>query len=175
MTHRDVMKGANLFTPIQRMKLINITDNILKSTPNLDRSYLEMAFVFDASLDGEYLKEMTSDIIKALKNHNDIYKNVRTNTLLWYSDDELIKEVTPMPILQMGTYFDKIHNKSGKKTWDFITAQLKLFYARSKIIILIGKDNYDCINEKQVMDNLSPFLKRKLLIVTDDEIKKYGM
>ncbi len=168
-----------MITPIQRMKIVNMADNIIKMTPNIDSKNLEIAFVFDGNEEANYLKEVTADIIKALKMHSEIYRNVRTNTIFWKNDANIIKEVTPMPMLQMGRYFDeKYQSASGEdilqeQTWDEITRQLKLFYARAKLVILIGKGDYEIKDEKQVKENFAPFLKRKMLIVTNNDIKKY--
>lgn len=163
-----------MLNSVQRMKLINMSDNILKTTPNLEIKSLELAFVFDTQNSAKYLKNITADIVKALKMHSDIYKNVRTNTIIWESDTSIKKDVTPMPFLQMGSFFeDIVVNINDERSWDEITLQLKKFYARSKLVILIGEGNYKIEDRERIKENLAPFLQKKMLIVTSDNVKKF--
>ena len=46
---------------------------------------------------------------------------------------------------------------------DKLTGYLKKFQARSKLIIVVSDGNYRIEDEKTVQENLSPFLRRKMI------------
>lgn len=46
---------------------------------------------------------------------------------------------------------------------------MKLFYARSKVILLLTDGNYIVKDEKAVSEALNPFLKRKLVLIERGE------
>ena len=55
------------------------------------------------------------------------------------------------------------------KCMDELVRQLKLFYARSKLIILLT-DREPTVNDEQtVKNNMQPFLRKKLIYAVKDE------
>lgn len=154
---------------ICKIKLKNYIEQVLHAPGNFTQSTLEMALVFDASIETDRLEKFTKDLISILKQHSDVFKNVRVNTVYWKSNMELIKEVTPMPLLILGKYFeadDKVYCRE-KKSIDELTRQLKLFYARSKLILVISKGDFKIDSVDNVYDNLKPFLGRKLIWIVE--------
>ena len=65
-----------------------------------------MALVVDCNLETQTAKENVQAMIKALKSHSETFRNVRLNVVWWKSDEEIVTEVTPMTVLQMGTPFE---------------------------------------------------------------------
>ena len=51
------------------------------------------------------------------------------------------------------------------KSADELMRQLKLFYARSKLILIITDGNYKIVDEAKAQEYLNPFLKRKILVI----------
>lgn len=155
---------------ICKIKLKNYIEQVLHAPGNFTQNTLEMAVVFDASIETERLEKFTKELISTLKQHSDVFKNVRVNTIYWKNSIEFIKEVTPMPLLMLGKYFeaaDKVCCKESKSI-DELTRQLKLFYARSKLILVISKGDLKIDSIDSVYNSFKPFLGRKLIWIVED-------
>lgn len=174
-----------MLTDIQLLKIKNSVMRILHVPGNYNGGILEMAIVADYHMPLEELNEISKKIANGLKHQNETFRNVRLNLIKWVSDENMIKEVSSLPNLQMGRAFadyEKAANnflhedaecKKGEvKTLDELLRQLKLFYARSKIIIVLTDGSYKVADEKKVWEHLNPFLRRKLLIVQPAEAPK---
>ena len=64
------------------------------------------------------------------------------------------------------------------KRIDPLFANLKLFQARSKLILLLSDGQFFVEDEEQCMESLKPFLGRKMLLLLDevsDEIEKLAL
>lgn len=162
-----------MFTQIQLLQMKNAVMRVLHVPGNYSGGILEMAVVADYHLPSEELKDACSEIAGALKRTDEVFRNVRLNLIKWVSDDTIIKEVSALPKLQMGKAFEDYEElsgkkkTSGKKSLDELFRQLKLFYARSKIIILITDESYEILDEKKIKEYLHPFLVRKLIILNN--------
>lgn len=162
-----------MLTDIQLMKVKNGVMRILHVPGNYNGGVLEMAVVADHHISKEELVEMSRKIANGLKHQNETFRNVRLNLIKWVSDEKIIKEVSSLPRLQMGTAYDDYdtyHN--SEKTLDELLRQLKLFYARSKVIIVLTDGSYSVKDEKAVWEHLNPFLRRKLLILQPADVPK---
>ena len=100
--------------------------------------------------------------------------------MLFYekSDEEIVTEVIPMPVLQMGTPFENYEQCKEEKTLDALLGNLKLFQARSKLILLVGDGAFGIADEEKCMESLKPFLGRKMLLLLDevsDKTEKLAM
>lgn len=148
------------------LEIKNIKDQvqrILHVPGNYMGGNLEFAIVLDYHVDKESLMEFSSELVKLLKSTDKIFINARLNLIKWINDEKIIKEVSSMGMLQMGRCFEDYEKGTSNKTYDLLTEQLKKFYARSKLIILVT-DNAFFINDMQtVNENLNPFLHRKLM------------
>ena len=162
---------------IQKLQLNKQVDRILHAPGKqpVGKQQLEMAFVLDCCGDMEYIKSTTQDMVAALKAHDKIFQNVRSNVVYWRAseaDKPIHTEVMPMSFIQMGKPFvdleKTIVDKSPK--FDDLCAYLKIYHARSKCIILVTQGNYEIEDKNKVKENLSPFLKQKLLVVTPDKM-----
>lgn len=163
---------------IQLLKMKQSVERILHVPGNYKGGILEMALIVDCNLEEQKAKESVQAIIKALKSHSETFRNVRLNLIWWKSDEEIVTEVTPMPILQMGTPFDAYEKMAAQKRIDLLFANLKMFQARSKLILLLSDGDFSIENEEECMESLKPFLGRKMLLLLDEvsvEIEKLAM
>ena len=153
---------------IQLLKMKQGVERILHVPGNYKGGILEMAFVIDCNLSKETAKSSVQAIVKALKSHSETFRNVRLNVLWWKTDEEIITEVLPLPVLQMGTPFDHYEQMAAQKRSDPRLANLKLFQARSKLILLLSEGDFSVESAEGCMDSLKPFLGRKMLLLLDD-------
>lgn len=153
------------FTPVERMQIKNAVERILHAPGNYRGGILEMAMVFDCNLPEEYIKQMGRDIAALLKSHSEIFRNVRLNIICWETDEKLVKEMSSLPHLQMGSCFAHYKHTKSRKRWELLAEQLKKFYARSKLIILLTDGDYFVGDTKLFDDSLRPFLYRKLMVI----------
>ena len=163
---------------IQLMKMKQSVERILHVPGNYKGGVLEMALIIDCNLNQEIAKSSVQTIVKALKSHSEVFRNVRLNVIWWKNDEQIITEVTPMPMLQMGTPFENYEKCAAQKRIDKLFANLKIFQARSKLILLLSDWDFSIENEEDCMESLKPFLGRKMLLVLDEvseEIEKLAL
>ena len=171
-----------MFTQVQLLQMKNAVMRVLHVPGNYSGGILEMAVVADYHLPYAKLKESCSEIAGALKRTDEVFRNVRLNLIKWVSDDIIIKEVSALPKLRMGSCFEDYEDlvvkteKSARseKSLDELLRQLKLFYARSKIIIVITDGSYERVDEKKIQEYLHPFLGRKIIVLESGNIVLLG-
>ncbi len=163
-----------MLTDIQLMKIKNGVMRILHVPGNYNGGILEMAIVADYHISEEELNACCQKIANGLKHQNETFRNVRLNLIKWVSDEQIVKEISSLPNLQMRRAFGDYGQLTAAcvKTLDEILRQLKLFYARSKVIILLTDGSYRIEDEKKVWEYLNPFLRRKLLILQPEKAPK---
>lgn len=164
------------FTAVERMRLKNAVEKALHVPGNYSDGNLEMAMVFDCNLSKEFITQVGKEMASILKSHSEVFRNVRMNALQWRSDNELIKEISSLPLIQMGRYFEDYERIQSVKQIEILAEQLKIFYARSKIIILITDGEYIVGDNELLKNSLQPFLYRKLIMITgtNETIEKVG-
>lgn len=155
-----------MISQVTKLKCMNFVEQVLHVPGNYSSGILEMAMVYDSALEGQTAAALTSDLIKALKAHSPVFRNVRLNTIIWKNDKELIKEVTPMPILQMGHFFENWETVSQVKSFDELARQLQLFYARSKLIFMLTTGDFFIDDVEKTASYMKPFLEKKLIVLT---------
>lgn len=153
---------------IQLLRMKQGVERILHVPGNYKGGILEMALVIDCGLPAEEAKEQVQGIVKALKSHSETFRNVRLNVIWWKSDREIATEVLPMAAMQFGTPFDGYEQKQEDKCIDKLLENLKLFQARSKLILLLSKGNFSVQDQEKCMESLKPFLGRKMLLLLDE-------
>jgi len=152
---------------IQLLKIKQGVERILHVPGNYRGGILEMAMVIDCNLGKESAMESAKVILKTLKSHSETFRNVRFNVIWWKSDEEIITEVIPMPVMQLGTPFEKYKQKNVLKKIDCLLEKLKLFQARSKVILVLSDGKFSLRDEERCMENLKPFLGRKMLFLLE--------
>lgn len=150
---------------IQLLKMKQSVERILHVPGNYKGGILEMALIVDCNLEKDTAMENVKSITKALKSHSETFRNVRLNVIWWKSDEEIVTEVLPMPIMQMGTPFESYEQQKEQKKIDSLFTNLKLFQARSKLILLMSDGIFNIENEDGCMESLKPFLGRKMLLM----------
>lgn len=151
---------------IERKQFKNHIERILHVPGNYQGGILEMAVVIDMSMSKEDAEGRAKELVSTLKTHSEVFRNVRLNTILWKGDEEFIKAVTPLAMLQMGRFFEDYKGVPVRKNWDGLLATLKKFYARSKLIIVLTESDAVTVSDKiQAKENMQPFLHKKMLVV----------
>ena len=157
---------------IQLLKMKQGVERILHVPGNYKGGILEMAIVIDCNMNKEEVKHNVQTIVKSLKTHSDTYRNVRLNVLWWKTDDQLVTEVLPLSVLQMGTPFESYEQMAAQKRIDGLFANLKLFQARSKLILLLSDGDFSVESADACMESLKPFLGRKMLLLLENLTKE---
>lgn len=153
---------------IQLMKMKQGVERILHVPGNYKGGILEMALIVDCNLSVDAAKGNVQNIVKALKSHSETFRNVRLNVIWWKSDEQIETEVIPMTVLQMGTPFEEYQKCAAQKRIDKLFENLKLFQARSKLILLLSDGDFSIESEEGCMESLKPFLGRKMLLLLDE-------
>lgn len=148
---------------IEKVKLHQQVERILHVPGNYRGGILEMALVLDYHISKEILMESSKEILMALQTYSKVFQNVRLNLVKWISDTDIRKEVSSIGVVRMGRCFEDYKRGSKEKSFDELTRQLKLFYARSKLIIWITDGSFQILDTECVEANLKPFLQKKLL------------
>lgn len=158
-----------MFSQVQLLQMKNMAMGILHIPGNYNGGILEMAIVADYHIPYEELKDKCVQIAGALKQTDEIFRNVRVNLIKWVSDKQIVKEISSLPVLQMGRAFEDYGEyecvREQKKTVDELLRQLQLFYARSKLIIVLTDGGFEIAEAQKVKQYLNPFLKRKILLL----------
>lgn len=168
-----------MLSDIQLLQIKNAIRRVLHVPGNYTGGILEMAIVADYAIPKEELTENVRQIVNTLKHQDETFRNVRLNLIKWVSDDCIKKEVSSLTVLQMGRGFEEYEQfaeRPGKneKTVDELFRQLKLFYARSKVILVLSDGAYKVAKESSVKAHLQPFLGRKMIFVREGSAEKFS-
>ena len=131
-----------------------------------------MTIVISSRLDVVSLRDNVKAVVDALKRSNEVFRNVRLNFVRAKEDGSFENEVIPLIFLQTGKVFEiteKYEEKLPISSLADICAYLKLFHARSKLIIIFSDKEYELGNLQELKNSLNPFLKQKLLLIAGEE------
>lgn len=159
-----------MLTRIQEIQLRNQVQRVLHVPGNYNGGPLEMAVVFDASLKQEDAVAAGKQIAAVLKSMGDTFRNVRVNLVIW-SKQKISHEISSLPNLIMGNALSDFNHSKEEKKLEELCGNLKLFQARSRIVMLISADDYVVESAVRLRENLNPFLYRRLILITEGEIK----
>lgn len=152
-------------TEIGALQIAKRVDGILHVPGNYRGGNLEMTIVIDTSLARENFQDAVSAVVKALKRGNEIFRNVRLNLVFW--GQEISAKVAPMSMLMTGGAFQEYQCCPQKKRYEDLFAYLKKFHARSKVVLVFTDGQNDVLDSQAAREALSPFLKSKLLLVSE--------
>ena len=159
-------------SPVFLMQFKNSIERILHVKGNYNGGVLEMAVVIDENLEREQLQEILPQLLRTLKMHSEVFRNVRLNVVNWKSDEDISEKAVPMAVAGMASYYSDYEKHSAGKDFLKLVQYLKLFQARSKIIMLLTDGGYigSMENAKSAMQ---PFLDKKMMqiIVTDEQLQ----
>lgn len=151
-------------TPIQMKLFYNDVEQVLHIPDSLAGSHLsEMAVILDYKLSLEELKKSSNEIVAVLKRKGDIFRNTRLNIVKWISDEQIITQNMPLSMLGIGKGFEDYAAMphTGDKNMEILAGNLKLFHARSKLVILISDGRWQVEKWEILQSNLQPFLHKK--------------
>ena len=131
-----------------------------------------MTIVISSRLNVISLQENVKAVVDALKRSNEVFRNVRLNFVRAKEGSGFESKVVPLIFLQTGKAFEPIE-EYGENMYisqvSDICAYLKLFHARSKLILVFSDSEYNLGNLPQLKESLNPFLKQKLLLIAGEE------
>ena len=148
---------------LAKMSLKNGVERVLHVPGNYTGGILEMTIVVDCALPEEYVRETAADVAAVLRSHSEIFRNVRMNLLFWESDQRMENRIVPLSIVQTGRCFEEYPATPEEKALEELLKNLKLFHARSKLILVLGEEKL-LIRDRDVMKReMQPFLGKKSL------------
>lgn len=161
------------FSPVFLQQFKNCTERILHVKGNYNGGILEMAVVLDHNIPKEKIVETVPQLLRSLKLHSEVFRNVRLNVVNWISDESIANEVSPMAMLLMESYYSDYQMCKSTKKMIRLVDYLKLFQARAKLILLITDGNIDNGNEEELKQALQPFLEKKMMqiIIAEEDIR----
>lgn len=157
---------------LKALQISKMADHILHVPGNYRGGNLEMTIVISSRLDVVSLRENIKAIVDALKRSNEVFRNVRLNLVNAKAEGGFENKVVPLIFLQTGKAFEaKEQHKEAMATIQLsdICSYLKLFHARSKLILIFTDTEYDPGDKAVLKEALNPFLKQKLLVIHGDE------
>lgn len=157
--------------PVTKMSLKNGVERVLHVPGNYTGGILEMTLVVDCSLPEEYVKDLAADIAATLRMHSEVFRNVRMNLLFWQSDEKMENKVIPISFLQTSGCFAKYREERQEKKLETLAAKLKLFHARSKLILVMAEQTVHVEDRQVLLQNMKPFLERKSLFLLKNDPK----
>lgn len=132
-----------------------------------------MTIVISSRLDVVSLKENVKAVVDALKRSNEVFRNVRLNFVRAKAEGGFESEVVPLIFLQTGKAFEpeeQYGETMAIAPLSEICAYLKLFHARSKLILVFADTEYEAGDREKLKEVMNPFLKQKLLFIAGEEI-----
>lgn len=160
-----------MLTQVQKLQLKNAVQRVLHVPGNYHGGPIEMAVAADYSADGEALSDYGKEIAAVLKSMGDTFRNVRLNLVRWKADDDIKHEISSFACLQTGRAFGDYEPSADGKRLELLCGHLKKFQARSRLVLLITNGKYTIQDQALLRENLNPFLYRRLILITPEEIK----
>lgn len=158
-----------MLTVIEKQQLKNTVQRVLHVPGNYGGGILEMAFVLDHALEGDYIRALSADIAMTLKQSDEVFANVRLNIVDWFADDSISSNTGALAGVCMGRPFLQWEQSQQPKRLECLCEYLKKFQARSKLIIVMNKV-YEIEDRARLEEALKPFLVRKLIILQEPQI-----
>lgn len=157
--------------PIMRMSLKNGVERVLHVKGNYTGGILEMTLVIDCGLPEDYVRELSAETASILRSHSEVFRNVRLNLFYWQSDETMTNRVIPISFLQTSGCFAEYHREQNHKRLEVLAAKLKLFHARSKLILVLADKEIYVEDQQELLQNMRPFLEKKSLFLQKDDPK----
>ena len=156
-------------SPVFLMKFKNTVERILHVPGNYKGGVLEMAVVLDHNVSRETMQDFVPQLLKSLKMHSEIFRNVRLNLVHWEDTEEIFNQVTPMSMAGMSSYYEVYECRPVRKDFMKLVQYLKLFQARAKLIILVTDGANEEGSKESLKAAMQPFLDKKLMQIVVGE------
>ena len=157
-------------SPVILMQFKNTVERILHVPGNYKGGVLEMAVVLDHNVSCEVVRELVPQLLRSLKMHSEVFRNVRLNMVQWESDEKISNQVTPMSVAGLTSYYEGYECRVVRKDVMKLVQYLKLFQARAKLIILVTDGANEEGSDESLKAAMQPFLDKKLMQTVDDAI-----
>lgn len=154
-----------VLSPVFLKQFKNTVERILHVPGNFTEPVLEMAVVIDGTLSREQSETCVPELLGTLKRHSEVFRNVRLNIVEWKSDERIVTQVRPMSMAMLKSFYEDYEQVCEQKHFEKLVAYLKLYHARSKLIILITDGAYLVEREDELEIAMRPFLEKKLMQV----------
>lgn len=157
---------------LEALQTAKMANHILHVPGNYRGGNLEMTVVISSRLDVIFMKEKVKAVVDALKRSNEIFRNVRLNLVCANGEGGFENEVVPLIFLQTGQAFtpeERYGENLPTASLSDICSYLKLFHARSKLILIFADEDYEQGDISTLKEALNPFLKQKLLLIAGKE------
>lgn len=157
---------------LKALQISKMADHILHVPGNYRGGNLEMTIVISSRLDVVSLRENVKSVVDALKRSNEVFRNVRLNFVRAKEGGGFESKVVPLIFLQTGKVFeptDEYGENLQINQLSELCAYLKLFHARSKLVLVFADPEYELGDLQKLKESLNPFLKQKLLLIAGEE------
>lgn len=123
-----------------------------------------MTVIVDTCLRRELAAGILPQLLLALKKNGNVFRNVRFNYMLW-EPSGVKNRVCPMMLPMTESFYDDYASCDGDKDFGALADDLKLFHARSKLLILLTDREIPAWKDVENRRRMQPFLDKKLMIV----------
>lgn len=150
-------------------QFVNKVEMILHSPCNIPGKMFEMTVVLDRNLSKDEAAEIVPHLLKVLKRHSEVFANVRLNMVKWEADGQIKNSIIPMSMAMINSHYADYKQNVTVKNYQELMQNLKLFHARSKLIIIVTDGKYESGDEAELKKIMQPFLYRKVMNVVVGE------
>ena len=138
---------------------------ILHVPGNFTGKVLEMTVVVDKNLSAEMVRDLLPQLLKTLKMHDRTFQNVHFNLAYWEQDERMENKSCPMAMAMTEGFYQNYPKEQFSKDLGNLMTYLKLFHARSKLIVLLTDGDYHISDMEVFNQSMRPFLEKKLLLI----------
>ena len=154
-----------VLSPVLLKQWKDTVDRILHVPGNFTGKVLEMTVVIDKNLSTEVVRDILPQLLKTLKMHDRTFQNVHFNLTYWEQDERMVNNRCPMSIAMTQACYQDYRTEHFCKDLGNLMTYLKLFHARSKLIIILTDGDYQILDMDVFEQSMQPFLEKKLLML----------
>ena len=152
-------------SPVFLMQFKNTVERILHVKGNYSGGILEMAIVLDHNVEAEMVRELVPQLLRTLKMHSEVFRNVRLNMVQWEADEQITNQVTLMAMAGLSSGYENYKQQTVKKDVMKLVQYLKVFQARAKLIIIVTDGRNEEGSQERLKTAMQPFLDKKMMQV----------
>lgn len=157
-------------SPVFLQRLKQTVERVLHVPGNFTEPPLEMALVLDGNLSKAVVMEAVPELLRTLKMHSEVFRNVRLNVVDWQADDKIGNRVAPMSMVMLSSFYEDYIQCKESKHFENLIGYLKMYQARAKLVILLTDGTYQVEHEEVLERVMQPFLDKKMIqVVLQDE------
>lgn len=154
-----------VLSPVLLKQWKDTVDRILHVPGNFTGKVLEMTVVIDKNLSAEMVRDILPQLLKTLKMHDKTFQNVHFNLTYWEQDERMVNNSCSMAMAMTEGFYQDYQTEHFSKDLGSLMTYLKLFHARSKLIMLLTDGDYHIVDMDIFEQSMQPFLEKKLLML----------